>query len=146
MAWEKSAFEISPDGIAIGGFVFTNIGDCQIEHSQGYRLVINEKGIFVSAKTSVGAKNALQTLRQIALQSSENGMRFVEIDDYPDLSVRGFMLDISRCKVPTMRELGLLVDRLALFKFNRLELYTEHTYAFEGHEIVWADARPLTSA
>ncbi len=146
LAWDKSAFEISPEGFAIGGFVFTEIGYCKIEHKQGYCLSINDKGIFIRATTSSGARNALQTLRQIALQSSEDGMQFVEIEDYPDLDIRGFMLDISRCKVPTMREFGLLVDRLALFKFNRLELYTEHTYAFEGHEIVWADSSPMTSA
>ncbi len=146
LAWDKAAFEISSDGFASGKFVFTSIGDTEISHEQGYKLSINAQGVFVSAKTELGAKLALQTLRQIALQSVENGMRFVEIIDEPDLEVRGFMLDISRCKVPTMRELGLLVDRLALFKYNRLELYTEHTYAFTGHEIVWADASPMTSA
>ena len=53
------------------------------------------------------------------------------------------MLDISRCKVPKLGELSRLVDMLALFKYNRLELYMEHTFAFEGHEIVWAGASPL---
>ncbi len=146
LSWDKSAFEISSDGFASGEFVFTTLDDAEISHPQGYRISINEKGIFIRSKTDVGARNALQTLRQIALQSGENGMRFVEINDYPDLPVRGFMLDISRCKVPTMRELGLLVDRLALLKFNRLELYTEHTFAFQGHEIVWADASPMTAS
>ncbi len=146
LLWARSAFEISSEGFASGEFVFTDLNSAEVFHEQGYILSINENGIFIKAKTPIGAKNALQTLRQIALQSGEDGMRFVEIVDYPDLNVRGFMLDISRCKVPTMRELALLVDRLALFKYNRLELYTEHTYAFEGHEIVWADASPMTSA
>jgi len=35
---------------------------------------------------------------------------------------------------------------LSLFKFNRLELYTEHTYAFEGHELVWANSSPMTKS
>ena len=146
LSWDKAGFEISPDGFAVGDFVFSDFRSDSVEHEQGYKISINQDGIFVRAKTDVGAKLALQTLRQIAMQSGDNGMRFVEIDDFPDLAVRGFMLDISRCKVPTMRELGLLVDRLALLKYNRLELYTEHTYAFEGHEIVWADASPMTSA
>ena len=146
LSWARAVFEISSEGLASGEFVFTDLNSPDVSHEQGYILSINESGIFIKAISQVGAKNALQTLRQIALQSGEDGMRYVEIADFPDLKVRGFMLDISRCKVPTMRELALLVDRLALFKYNRLELYTEHTYAFEGHELVWADASPMTSA
>ena len=146
LSWDKAAFEISPDGFAVGDFVFTDFNSSAVEHTQGYKISVNAEGIFIRSKTQAGARYALQTLRLIALQSHENGMRFVEIDDYPDLEVRGFMLDISRCKVPTMRELGLIVDRLALLKYNRLELYTEHTFAFQGHEIVWADASPMTPA
>lgn len=146
LPWQKAEFEISQEGFAVGEYVFSEIGCADISNAQGYSLRICEGGIFIRSRTEAGAKYALQTLRQIALQSGEEGLRFAEIDDYPDLPVRGFMLDISRCKVPAMREFGLLVDRLALFKFNRLELYTEHTYAFEGHEIVWADASPMTPA
>jgi hypothetical protein len=54
------------------------------------------------------------------------------------------MLDISRDKVPTLATLQMLVDRLAHWKVNQLELYMEHTFAYAGHEIVWRDASPLT--
>ncbi|MGE4550329.1 MAG: family 20 glycosylhydrolase, partial [Opitutales bacterium] len=39
-----------------------------------------------------------------------------------------------------------LIDLLADLKYNELQLYLEHTFAFEGHEIVWEDASPLTAA
>ena len=145
LPWEKAAFEISPEGLPAGGFVRVELNCADVPQQQGYVLDIDAGGISIRAKSVSGAKFALQTLRQIAMQSAENGMRFVHIADYPDLQTRGFMLDISRCKVPTMCELGMLVDRLALMKYNRLELYTEHTYAFVGHEIVWADASPMTA-
>lgn len=145
LPWQKAAFDISREGLPSGDFVFVDAASGEVARAQGYKLSVCERGIFIAARDLAGARNALQTLRQMALQAGENGLRFVEIEDYPDLEVRGFMLDISRCKVPTMRELGLLVDRLALLKFNRLELYTEHTFAFEGHEIVWADASPMTA-
>lgn len=144
LPWQKAAFEISPEGLPSGQFVFVEFGENGV--GQGYSISVNPDGIFVRAESESGAKFALQTLRQMALQSPEEGMRFCEITDSPDLQIRGFMLDISRCKVPTMRELALLVDRLALYKYNRLELYTEHTYAFEGHELVWANASPMTAA
>ncbi len=53
------------------------------------------------------------------------------------------MLDISRDRVPTMAHLDSLVETLAALKFNHLQLYTEHTFAYHGHEDVWRDASPI---
>lgn len=58
--------------------------------------------------------------------------------------VRSYMLDISRDRVPTMDTLRLIVDILARCRYNQLQLYTEHTFAYEGHEEVWEEADPLT--
>lgn len=55
------------------------------------------------------------------------------------------MLDISRNKVPTMGSLFALVDQLAAWRMNHLQLYTEHTFAYAGHEEVWRDASPMTA-
>ncbi len=59
--------------------------------------------------------------------------------------VRAYMLDISRDKVPTMGTLRLIVDLLAKFEYNQLQLYTEHTFAYSAHRDVWAAASPLTA-
>jgi hypothetical protein len=66
------------------------------------------------------------------------------IEDSPDFAERGVMLDVSRDKVPTMATLFRLIDELASFKVNRLQLYIEHTFAYRAHPRVWADASPLT--
>ena len=55
------------------------------------------------------------------------------------------MLDISRCKVPTMEELFRLIDLLALIGYNELQLYIEHTFRFQDHETVWKDASPVSA-
>src|SRR6185369_4793545 len=55
------------------------------------------------------------------------------------------MLDISRDKVPTMKTLYELVDLLASWKINQLQLYTEHTFAYRNHEDVWKKASPMTA-
>ncbi len=68
------------------------------------------------------------------------------VRDWPDLAERGVMLDVSRDKVPTMATLYEIVDRLAEWKVNHLELYAEHTFAYADHELVWRDASPLTAA
>ena len=59
--------------------------------------------------------------------------------------VRGFMLDVSRGRVPTMSAFAELIDLLARLRYNQLQLYIEHTYAFENHGEVWQDASPLTA-
>ena len=56
------------------------------------------------------------------------------------------MLDISRDQVPTLATLELLADTLASWKINQLQLYTEHTFAYAGHEEVWRGWSPLTPA
>jgi len=67
------------------------------------------------------------------------------VEDWPDLAVRGVMLDVSRDKVPTLATVKDLVDRLASWKVNQLQLYFEHTFAYSGHEEVWRDASPFTA-
>ncbi|GAH23368.1 unnamed protein product, partial [marine sediment metagenome] len=68
----------------------------------------------------------------------------LEIKDFPDFPHRGVMLDISRNKVPKMETLYALIDLLSKLKINQFQLYTEHTFAYQGHEQVWKDASPLT--
>ncbi len=64
--------------------------------------------------------------------------------DWPDFSARGVMLDVSRNKVPKMETLLDLVDRLASWKVNQVQLYTEHTFAYRNHREVWEHASPIT--
>jgi len=56
----------------------------------------------------------------------------------------GYQLDVSRCKVPTMAMLKTIVDTIAKLGYTRFQLYTEHTFAYRGHEAVWAEASPMT--
>lgn len=58
---------------------------------------------------------------------------------------RGYLLDISRDRVPTMKTLRELVDLLARCRYNQLQLYTEHTFAYRDHRVVWEEADPLTA-
>lgn len=64
----------------------------------------------------------------------------------PAFATRGVMLDVSRNRVPTMAELRRVVDLIAAHGGNHLQLYTEHTFAYEGHEDVWRGWSPMTPA
>jgi len=56
------------------------------------------------------------------------------------------MLDVTRDRVPTMAHLLATVRLLASWKIDHLQLYTEHAFAYAGHEEVWRDASPITPA
>ncbi|TAN37254.1 MAG: glycoside hydrolase [Verrucomicrobia bacterium] len=110
---------------------------------QGYRLEITPDGLRLIAPDRAGMFYALMTFRQL-LRQFPTALPACVITDWPDYAVRGVMLDISRDKVPTLTTLCDLVDRLAEWKFNHLQLYTEHTFAYRNHREVWEHADPLT--
>ena len=130
--------------VSVDGGIAAELG------KEGYRLVVTpdrkqgQRGnVAVTAAGTAGIRHALATLRQLVEQFGAQ-VPAVEIADGAALEVRGVMLDVSRNRVPTMRELGDLVERLALVKINHLQLYTEHTFAYAGHEEVWEGWSPLT--
>jgi hexosaminidase len=109
--------------------------------AQGYDLVITEAATTLRHADDAGRRYGLQTLDQLGAA----GLREGHIRDWPDLPARGFMLDISRDRVPDRACLEALADRLERVRINHLELYTEHTFAYADHEVVWRDASPLTA-
>ncbi len=112
-------------------------------HEQGYMLTIEPEQIVVEARTRAGLFYAVCTLAQILAQVGGH-VPCMKLEDWPDFAVRGVMLDVSRDRVPTMDTLRDLVDMLAGWKINQLQLYTEHTFAYRRHPEVWASASPLT--
>ena len=113
---------------------------------QGYRLTIADDGVRISAADEAGAFYGRATLRQLRHQSEGHHLPEGVVEDWPDVAVRGVMLDVSRDKVPTVETLEALIDRLASWKINHVELYMEHTFAYTEHEEVWRDASPFTAA
>jgi hexosaminidase len=111
---------------------------------QGYTLERDASGTRIGYRDDAGLRYARQTLDQLCADRDLAG-RTVRVRDWPDFPVRGFMLDISRDRVPTRRTLRRYVEILAAARMNQLELYTEHTFAFAGQEAVWAAADPLTA-
>jgi len=111
---------------------------------EGYRLLLAPERTEIVAHDRAGAFYGTQTLAQIRRQVGPAGeIQCAVIEDWPDFRHRGFMLDVSRCRVPKMVTLLVLVDRLAEWKVNELQLYTEHTFAYVDHQEVWADASPF---
>lgn len=116
----------------------------QVGRSEGYRLTIQPGRITLIGNDPAGAFYGVQTLRQIVRNCRGSALPCLRIEDWPDFPSRGVMLDVSRDRVPTMEALYELVDLLAEWKVNQLQLYTEHTFAYRRHRTVWDQASPLT--
>jgi hexosaminidase len=122
---------------------------------QGYHLGIASDHIEIEASQASGLFYGVCTFIQIISQAAEVNktgseppvlsIPCMEIQDWPDFENRGVMLDISRDKVPTMQTILEFVDLLSSWKINQLQLYTEHTFAYQAHPGVWTDASPLTA-
>lgn len=114
--------------------------------SQEYRLLVKNQSVTIIGGSQEAIFYGVQTMRQILAYglAEKHAIPELLVSDYPDLARRGMMLDISRDKVPTMQTLYQIVDFLVTLKVNELQLYTEHTYAYTQHEIVWKDYSPMT--
>lgn len=116
----------------------------EVAFAQGYRLLITQEQVVATAGDTAGLFYASVTLVQMA-RLAHGELPACNIEDAPDMLVRGVMLDISRDKVPTIETLLWLIDKLAALKINQLQLYTEHTFAYRNHPEVWQHATPITS-
>ena len=113
---------------------------------QAYSLTIDETSIKITGGDAAGLYYGSLTLSQLKEFARDKGYwPCIEIKDKPDFERRGVMLDISRDKVPTMETLYALVDELASWKINEFQLYTEHTFAYKNHRVVWEKASALTA-
>jgi hexosaminidase len=109
-----------------------------------YRLQLDAAGARAAASGPAGWQRAAATLAQLQRQYGA-APPALTIEDGPDLGERGYLLDVSRDRVPTQEQLRALVDLVAELKLNALEFYTEHTFAYSRHPAVWRDASPLTA-
>lgn len=94
-------------------------------NEEGYTLDIKNDTITISYHTVNGAFYALKTLEQIINQQENGKIHNLIIHDHPSLKTRGFMLDISRDKIPTMETLYAFINKLSDLKYNHFELYVE---------------------
>lgn len=115
-----------PQGAAGTPVSVTITGDT----GEGYELWIDERSVRIEAASAAGAFYAVQTLRQIF---ASDEIPCVHIVDEPDFAYRGFYQDITRGRVHTLETLKGLIDRLAYYKYNSLQLYVEHTFECEEY-------------
>jgi len=110
---------------------------------EAYRLTVRPNKITIAACSNRGFLYGAATLIQLCkIYRGEIGC--ADIADEPSYADRGYMLDVSRGRVPTMDSLKALVDRLALYKINQLQLYMENCLRLDGFEEMWSQTDPFT--
>jgi hypothetical protein len=113
-------------------------------HPEFYSLAISKTGIEISFRETGGLRAATATLRQL-LREYGRRLPCLAIRDWPDFPRRGVMIDISRGRVPKLKTLLDLAEKLSDFKINELQLYTEHTFAYTQYKSVWQSWGALTA-
>ena len=121
--------------------------DSSYQKHDEYSIAIMEHSIEIKANNKAGISYAENTLKQLLTYAmyAQKPIPQIKIGDWANFERRGYMLDISRDKVPTMKSMYLLVDQLAEWRINELQLYTEHTFAYKNHEVVWENSSPFTA-
>lgn len=112
---------------------------------QGYTLTIGENAVVIEASDAEGARNGTQTLRQL-IQQCGCTLPHLTIHDKPSYTTRGYYLDVTRGRVPTLQWLKTWADTLCLYKYNQLQLYIEHTMAFDDCSEFWRGSCPLSTS
>ncbi len=98
--------------------------------SEGYELNIGANGIKLNASHPAGIFYGVQTLRQLfnpaivkdSVQKGSWQLAAVTLNDYPDYSMRGSMLDVAR-HFFEVADVKRYIDLLAYYKMNTLHLH-----------------------
>lgn len=103
-----------------GDFYLTLKND-KILGEEGYALSV-DKSVMVSAPETTGVYWATRTLLQICEQTEDHQLPIGKVRDWPDYSIRGFMMDCGRKFIP-MAYLQDLVKIMSYYKMNVLQVH-----------------------
>lgn len=111
---------------------------------ESYTLDIGADGIKIVGAGAAGTYYGVQTLRQI-IHEYGDALPFCHIEDKPDFSERGFYHDVTRGRVPTLKQLLHITDLLAYYKINALQLYVEDAFEFVEYDGIMSAEDVLTA-
>lgn len=89
---------------------------------EGYLLNVSSKEVTIKAVTSQGLFYGVQSLLQLIPVNGDSKIQALEIKDEPRFAWRGLLLDVAR-HFFTIDEIKRMVDEMAYYKFNVLQLH-----------------------
>jgi len=117
--------------------------DTSVPDPEGYRLTVSPQAVEIVSSAAAGAYYGVQTLREL-IAAHGRTLPACIIDDGPAFRRRGVYLDCSRGKVPKVQTLKALVEQLARWKVNELQLYVENVFTFRRHPAIGRGYSPFT--
>lgn len=94
---------------------------------EGYQLSVSQDRVLITARTSHGVFNGIQTFRQLARDGSL--IQAVEIKDWPAFSYRAFMTDVGR-NYQSMAMLKQQIETMAAYKLNVFHFHATEDIAW----------------
>ena len=101
------------------------------EDPQGYKLVIDDKGITVTSRGTDGLFYGAQTLRNLIRNAARPEFPACEIADWPDFEERSYTINIRNMPPERLPQLKRAMDVLSGLKINRLFLGMGETFPFK---------------
>jgi hexosaminidase len=109
---------------------------------EAYSLKVSADGVTVTARSSAGLYYAAQTLEQLVEGiGAQAVLPAVEIKDWPLLSYRGVMVDMSHGALPTEQEVERQLAFLAKWKTNQYYFYSEASIELKGYSLINPEGR-----
>jgi hexosaminidase len=109
-----------------GAGAITLARDASVRGDEAYRLVVDVRGIHISASGDRGLLYGAMTVAQLLSPDRRFGkpvkVPAVTVDDAPRFGWRGLMLDVARHYQP-IEAIYLVVDQMASVKLNTLHLH-----------------------
>ena len=120
----ETMFGIKPEitqGKGVSGDFILSIHADKKLGKEGYAIKITDR-IQLSAPENIGIYWGTRTLLQIAEQTDNHSFPKGEIRDFPDYSIRGFMIDCGRKFIP-LPFLQDYIKIMAYYKMNTLQIH-----------------------
>ena len=109
---------------------------------ESYKINVTSGNIRITAPSSAGLYYAVQTIRQMIEGDGDKAiLPEVEIEDWPSMVYRGFMMDMSHAGLPKIEEIEQQIDFLSRWKANQYYFYSEASIELDGYPLLMADAR-----
>ncbi len=112
------------------------------ETREAYSIKITPTGAEIRARSSAGLFYGVQTLRQMVEGEGDRAvLPEAEVEDWPSLAYRGFMMDMSHGPLPKEEEIKKQIDFLARWKGNQYHFYSEFSIELKGYPLLNPKAR-----
>lgn len=92
------------------------------ENNEYYEMEVTDSCIVINGTTDIAVLNGAKTIVAALSHSKRNTLPLCKIVDEPDLSYRGFMVDIAR-NFYGLDQIKCLIDLLALYKINTIQFH-----------------------